>query len=314
MTAIGFADPEAHIRVSAFQRLDQLTALYGPALPWSVIAQGFNVSREKFLFASAAEGIFKPATMSGPLSIKTVVPKPKGRIWYHDQADGENRLRSVDETLPYAFKGKDPNETRNQWLQQAMERHLPLIYFFGIAPGVYQPLYPVHITDWNPVDLTCHVAMASTASQQGLWLPAPPDERRYAMRQVKQRLHQSMFRARVMDAYGARCALTGLPAIQLLDAAHIVPDADIDLGQPDVRNGVCVSKIHHAAYDANLIGIDPDYKIHVAETLMEMHDGPMLEQGIKALEGRVLRLPSHKDAWPDRDRLAIRFETFWKAA
>lgn len=89
------------------------------------------------------------------------------------------------------------------------------------------------------------------------------DERRYAMRQVKQRLHQSMFRERVVLAYGGRCALTGLPALKLLDAAHIIPDADTDLGQPDVRNGICVSKIHHAAYDANLIGIDADFRVHV---------------------------------------------------
>lgn len=37
-----------------------------------------------------------------------------------------------------------------------------------------------------------------------------------------------------------------------------------DDGQPIVRNGIPLSKIHHAAFDAHLIGIDPDYRLHVS--------------------------------------------------
>jgi predicted restriction endonuclease len=44
----------------------------------------------------------------------------------------------------------------------------------------------------------------------------------------------------------------------LLDAAHIVMDADEQLGQPIVSNGLPLTKIHHAAFDVHLIGIDPD--------------------------------------------------------
>jgi putative restriction endonuclease len=53
----------------------------------------------------------------------------------------------------------------------------------------------------------------------------------------------------------------------LLDAAHIISDGDETLGQPVVPNGITLSKIHHAAFDAHLIGIDPGYKVHVAERL-----------------------------------------------
>ena len=76
-----------------------------------------------------------------------------------------------------------------------------------------------------------------------------------------------------------------MPEPQLIDAAHIVPDSD-PFGQPDIRNGICMSKIHHAAYDAGLIGIDPDLVIHVSERLLEIHDGPFLEQGMKAIAGK----------------------------
>jgi putative restriction endonuclease len=75
-------DPDADIRISAFQQLRAAVRVYGGALPWSLLKDGFSARGERFLFASAAEGIFRPAGMSGLLSVKTVVPKPKGRIWY----------------------------------------------------------------------------------------------------------------------------------------------------------------------------------------------------------------------------------------
>ena len=37
-------------------------------------------------------------------------------------------------------------------------------------------------------------------------------------------------------------------------AAHIVADKDEQFGQPVVSNGIPLSKIHHAAFDAHLIG------------------------------------------------------------
>jgi putative restriction endonuclease len=75
-----------------------------------------------------------------------------------------------------------------------------------------------------------------------------------------------------------------------------------------------MSKIHHAAYDAGLIGIDPDFRIHISERLLSIHDGPMLEQGVKALQGKLLRLPTDRLAAPDRDRLAVHFAQYLSAA
>src|SRR3546814_10429233 len=66
-----------------------------------------------------------------------------------------------------------------------------------------------------------------------------------------------------MAAYKGRCAITRLPESRLLDAAHIIADGDGDLGQPVVRNGILLSKLHHAAFDRHLIGIDADYRLPV---------------------------------------------------
>jgi putative restriction endonuclease len=83
------------------------------------------------------------------------------------------------------------------------------------------------------------------------------------LREIKQRLHQASFRDALLAAYGGRCAISGLPEPRLLDAARIVVDAHEQLGQPIVTNGLPLSKIHHAAFDANFIGIDPDFRIPI---------------------------------------------------
>lgn len=74
-----------------------------------------------------------------------------------------------------------------------------------------------------------------------------------------------------------------------------------------------LSKIHHAAFDAHLIGIDPDYRLHVSERLLMQRDGPMLE-ALKRLDGEAIHLPKRDKDRPDRDRLALRFERFKAAA
>jgi putative restriction endonuclease len=75
-----------------------------------------------------------------------------------------------------------------------------------------------------------------------------------------------------------------------------------------------LTKIHHAAFDAHLIGIDPDFRIHVSDRLLEIHDGPFLELGLKGIAGTLIELPRRSVDRPDRDRLALRFEQFIEAA
>jgi putative restriction endonuclease len=77
-----------------------------------------------------------------------------------------------------------------------------------------------------------------------------------------------------------------------------------------VSNGLPLTEIHRAAFDANLIGIDPDYRIHVSDRLLDIHDGPFLELGLKRIAGNLIDLPRRVEDRPDRDRLALRFEEF----
>jgi putative restriction endonuclease len=127
-------------------------------------------------------------------------------------------------------------------------------------------------------------------------------------------MHQASFRDSVLAVYDHRCAISNLPDDHLLDAAHIIADANELLGQPVVANGIALSKIHHAAFDSHLIGIDPDGRVHVSERLLMLHDGPLLEQSLKSVAGGLIRLPKGKRYHPDRERLAARFEQFRRAA
>jgi hypothetical protein len=76
----------------------------------------------------------------------------------------------------------------------------------------------------------------------------------------KRGLHQVSFRDAVLSAYRGRCAICHLPEPRLLDAAHIIMDADEHVGQPIVWNGLPLTKLHHAAFDAHLIDVDPEIR------------------------------------------------------
>jgi putative restriction endonuclease len=245
------------------------------------------------------------------LSIKTVFPKPGGKVWYDDQREVHRQIFEGDETIDYAFMGQNADAADNRWLREAYENQVPVIYFLGVAPGRYKAMLPAFISGWDAGALKARVAFGMP-DQEALALPENAVERRYVLRAVKQRLHQASFREAVITAYNGRCALSGLPEPLLLDAAHIVEDKDERLGQPVVPNGIPLSKIHHAAFDAHLIGIDPDYRLHVSERLLVRKDGPMLE-ALKRLNGGTIHLPNRSKDHPDRDRLALRFERF-KAA
>jgi len=304
-------DREALMRAAAFDQVRRLIESHDH-LTAAELRPGFMFAGERLPLMNPQRGIFKPQQMRFLLSIKTVFPKPGGKVWYDDQRDVHRQIFEGDETIDYAFMGKDSDAADNRWLREAMENQVPIIYFLGIAPGRYKAMLPAFIAGWDATTLKARVAFGLL--EQGVLTPPETSlERRYALRTVKQRLHQASFREAVISAYNGRCALSGLPEPVLLDAAHIVADNDERFGQPIVPNGIPLSKIHHAAFDAHLIGIDPDFRLHVSDRLLKQNDGPMLE-ALKGLNGGKIHLPSRVVDRPDRDRLAQRFERFKSAA
>lgn len=297
---------------AAFATINQLKLLYDDAIPWAAIEQGFVCEGKRMHFASRAIGIFKPAEMEdGLLSIKTVVPRA-GRINIYDDH------QSSEDFYRYALQAGDSRGGNNKYLWQAKEQRKPFIYFFGIAPKYYTAIWPCYVGEIHELGKNSYcdvyVGLQGMESllpplEQGQYVIPDSFERRYAVRESKVRLHQSSFRRAVLTAYSNKCAMTGLPTPQLLDAAHIIPDSE-DHGEASVRNGIALSKLHHSAYDKNLIGIDADYRIHVSDRIMAAKDGPLLELGIKGLQGKLIGLPKVEMMQPKREFLESRFEAF----
>ena len=130
---------------------------------------------------------------------------------------------------------------------------------------------------------------------------------------MTKRLHQSLFRVRVLDAYQETCAVCRLRHWELLDAAHILPDKH-PLGEPVVPNGLALCKLHHAAFDCHIIGVNPDYRVEIRLDVLEEVDGPMLEHGLQGFHAKPLLLPRRDAHRPDRTLLEQRYALFRRAS
>jgi putative restriction endonuclease len=136
------------MRVAAFERVRRLNEIHDH-LTAPELKPGFLFREERIPLVNPQRGIFKPQQMRFLLSIKTVFPKPGGKVWYDDQREVHRQIFQGDETIDYAFMGKNPDAADNRWLKEAYENQIPVIYFLGIAPGRYQALLPTFISGWD---------------------------------------------------------------------------------------------------------------------------------------------------------------------
>lgn len=312
------ADPDDAIRAAASAELERLLLAHGPKLPWRLIAPGFMAMDERIRFAGRAVGIFKPKQMSAALSIRTVLPRADRKPWYRDQ-DGQPDYQTGLLSYDLARGGRE--DYTNRALDEARSRHAPLIYFVGVAEATYEPIWPVWVEELDYAagrvllaapDLLEPTRSSLEVAEAGMVLsPNELRDRSYTLVAAKRRNHQAWFSNRTKSAYGHRCAFSGLPLPRLLVGAHILPDSE--KGPPTVSNGICMSTLHHAAFDANLIGVDTSCRVHVAKSVKDGRDGPLLES-LKRLDGAQLRQPERREDRPDRDYLDWRFQRFREAA
>lgn len=298
---------DAALRQAAFRFLDEQVARHGNVLPLQVLKPGFEFegARVKLL---GPKGIFKPAGAQIPLSITTAPQKKGGERPYDDQwgADG----------LRYRYRGDNPLHPDNVGLRNAMMGRVPLIYFHGVVPGRYFAAYPVFVVGDEPARLT-FVVEVDDSHYLSLNADAVSDtgadaRRAYVTAVTRKRLHQDVFRERVLAAYRQCCALCRLRHEELLDAAHIIPDSD-PRGTPVVPNGIALCKLHHAAFDQQIIGIRPDCVVQVRQDILDEIDGPMLVHGLQGMHERPILLPRAARDRPNPEFLADRYEEFLRA-
>ncbi len=290
------------LRGACFDSLDVLCATHGPEVPYrGGLDAGFAFRGARVPYLSPQKGIFRARVQHGAaaLSVTTSYKSP-----YDD--------RETADGFVYAYRAGPVDQPDNRALRDAYLTVAPLVYFVGTRPGVYRPVYPCFVTGDDPGARAVVLAPGRMVGpEREADLPDDPLERAYALREVKVRLHQARFRGRVVPAYSNQCSICRLKEPRLLDAAHIVPDAD-SRGVAGVTNGLCLCTIHHRAFDESLVGITPDYEVRVHPRLLDDEDGPMLDV-LKRAHATQLTVPTRRSWQPDRELLAVRFERFASA-
>lgn len=297
---------DTRVRSAAFEWLQAQVAIHGDVLAWKLLQRGFHLDGSRVPLLSQ-QGIFKPAVMDVPLSIRT---SPEGP--YHDAFQSEG-------LLAYSYRGTDPQHRENRGLRFAMEERLPLVYFHRLVAGRYLATWPVFIVQDRPealsflvaVDDATHLALPDADT----WSVGedPSARRQYITTLTRRRLHQRAFRERVLSAYRHQCSLCRLKHEELLDAAHIIPDREPE-GEPVVSNGLALCRLHHAAFDRFFLGVRPDYTIEVRADVLEEQDGPTLRHAIQGLHGKRISLPRKPEDRPSIELLESRYERFLDVA
>lgn len=116
---------------------------------------------------------------------------------------------------------------------------------------------------------------------------------------VRIRLAQRFFRRSVLASYESRCCVTGISIPQLLIASHILPWSSFPEHRIDPRNGLCLSRIHDAAFDQGLITFDEDFRLVLSTEILHLASNTVMRAAFHAFEGIVLRLPSKFRPPPD---------------
>lgn len=102
------------------------------------------------------------------LSIKTVVPRRGGKVWYDDPRDAHRHIYQGEETVDYAFMGADPRSADNRWPRETCENQVSVIYFLGVSLGG-------HVEVGRSI-----IALFDGSLEHEAWMPAMSGNKRRA--------------------------------------------------------------------------------------------------------------------------------------
>jgi putative restriction endonuclease len=298
---------DTRLRGAAMAFLNDLSVRNGGVATWQEL-QEFEFEGRRIPLVGQ-KGIRKVLGFDAALTILTTYRlRPQDRP-YDDAIGSDGYPR-------YKWRGSDGTHPDNVALRAAMNQGKPVAWLEGVDRGVYLIHTSVWLVGEEPGQKQFVVALNNTMSEQ--WQPdmrmSEPDlvlRREYAEVVVRQRLHQPMFKRRVLTAYRTQCAMCRLRVRELLEAAHIKPDSEG--GEPVVPNGIALCAIHHRAFDALVVGVTPDYLVQVRADVLQDHDGPTLQHALQEIHGTKLVLPARAAQRPDPELLEHRYEQFREA-
>ena len=156
---------------------------------------------------------------------------------------------------------------------------------FNPAEHGHWDLLPIGERTWQAVPLAMDEQARAEAEAQANAFNAPLDSthdaRVWAMQAVAQRRGQPLFRARLLDAYGSRCSITGCSAVEVLEAAHVLPYRGDHTDRID--NGLLLRADLHTLFDCGLLWVTEEQTVALAPSL--------LQTDYAHLQGVPLRLP-----------------------
>ncbi|HRW47901.1 MAG: HNH endonuclease [Caldilinea sp.] len=157
--------------------------------------------------------------------------------------------------------------------------------------------------DAATIHLLERIANHESVAAVDLDLVAP--ERQRVVSTVARLTRAADFRRRILQAYSATCAVTGLQ-LRLVDAAHILP-VGADGSSDMTANGLCLSPTFHRAFDSALIYLDEtSYTMHLNTRRVEELRGEGLDGGVEQLAahlGRRILLPQDMHNWPNQEMI-----------
>ncbi len=207
-----------------------------------------------------AQGIWvdKRETMNADPDGVTVSVLHKGTIYPDDLSQ---------DVLVYHYPATERGGTRDESEVEATKaaKRLRLPVFVVTLPSPTSPLRDVAVgwvEDWDDQAKQFLILIGAQPPPHPASHPGeePPfelsPERAVRCTEVSARVGQQRFKFGVMKRYGSECAFCGVTIKSLLDAAHVCP---VEFGGcDDPRNGLVLCALHHRAFDAGLVGIDPE--------------------------------------------------------
>lgn len=307
MASQGF---EERVRAATFESIRQRQVIHGEVLPVEVIQQPVVVEDEAIAIFMLQRGIHKPRQLDAALAVTTTPPKPRRDAPYADRF-GEDGMFLYHYRDPGSRTARAEQDARrdNEAVRAALRRSLPLVYWFGVVPGQYRPFFPCYVVGDHPARREFSLDLTELGSRHLEGLASDAPSRAYRAQIVQTRMHQARFSQAVMRAYRSCCAVCRLRRGELVEAAHIVGDAEG--GEPVVTNGMALCKLHHAAFDRHILGVRPDLQVVIRQDILDEVDGPMLKHGLQGFHGQDLAvLPSRRAERPAAAFLERRWAQF----
>lgn len=180
------------------------------------------------------------------------------------------------------------------------------LHFETLAPESEQLLHDLFTTDnEREVDF---LERDKVRIEPTLNPPSGPTEK---MSLVLVRRGQQFFRQTVLNSYGVRCCISGINIPRLLVASHIKPWRKFPKQRLNPQNGLCLSSLHDAAFDAGLITLDKKLAVVLSPHLRRFLPSLSIEQNFGQFEGKPIRLPE-KFAEPDRTFISFHRRIIFK--